>query len=347
MNIVQVDPSSDPRWQRLVERNRSSVFHSPAWFQVLRDTYDLTPRALLLLDADGQPRAGLPFCRLRDCLGERIISLPFSDFCDPLVTDSEAWRALSDQLLEEGCPVTLRVLWNDLPRDDPRFVVLKRAAWHGVNLTPDSACLWAALHDTARRAVQKAVRSGVEVRVAASLADLRAFHALHVRLRKTKYRLLAQPLRFFESIWRRFIEPGQGALLLACLDGELIGGVLFLEWEDTLYYKFNASSPTSLAVRPNDLLTWEGMLYGKARGLRCLDLGLSDTQQDGLIRYKRKFATNEQTITFLASQPVEAWDARGSEVRALLGPLTALLTDPAVPDHVTEKAGTLLYRLFA
>src|SRR5258707_14891482 len=115
MNIVRVDPRTDPVWQLLVDRTPSSVFHSPAWIQVLTDTYGWEASAYVVLDDGGEPCAGIPFCRIADILGERIVALPFSDYCDPLVDNPDTLRCLIDQLLPEHCPITVRCLRNDLP----------------------------------------------------------------------------------------------------------------------------------------------------------------------------------------------------------------------------------------
>ncbi len=48
--------------------------------QVLSDTYGWEPSAHIVLDEHGQPQAGLPFFRISDMLGERIVTLPFSDY---------------------------------------------------------------------------------------------------------------------------------------------------------------------------------------------------------------------------------------------------------------------------
>ena len=347
MSLICVNPLDDPRWQRLVDRHASSVFHTTAWLSVLVETYGFEAGALVLIGDDGEPRAGLPFCRVDDLLGERLAALPFSDYCDPLVSTREDWDTLSSMMLARGCPVTLRPLHNQIPCADDRFARPKQARWHGIDLRPDLDAHWSRLDGSAKRAVQKAEREGVVVRAAGEPGELRAFFDLHLGVRKRKYRLLAQPYRFFERIWEAFVAPGRGALLLAEHEEHVIGGVLYLEWKDTLYYKFNASAPLDLGHRPNDLLMWAGIKHGKARGLDFMDLGLSDWDQAGLIRYKRKFATEEKTISFLRHVP-DGWQApAGGQLGLLLGQLTDLLTDPDVPDRVTDRAGDILYQLFA
>ncbi len=154
------------------------------------------------------------------------------------------------------------------------------------------------MHDSTHRAIRKSERAGLTVRVSRSEQDLRTFFEMHLKVRKYKYGLLAQPYSFFQNIWRHFVDVQHGFLLLAIHEDKIVAGDFFLDWKDTLYYKFNASVPGDLPYRPNDLLIWEGVRHAKERGFTYLDFGLSDIDQEGLIRYKRKFGTEEKTISF-------------------------------------------------
>ena len=347
MNVLCVDPRTDPLWRNLVDQVPSSVFHSPSWMQVLTDTYGWAISAYVLLDDRGEPKAGIPYCRITDMLGDRIVALPFSDYCDPLVNDAECWRSLIDRLVPEQRPINVRCLHNDVPLGDERFALVKQAKWHRLDLRPELDALWGAMHDSTHRAIRKSQRESLEVRVAKSEQELRTFFEMHLKVRKYKYGLLAQPYSFFQNIWRHFVDRQQGFLLLAISEDKIVAGDFFIEWKDTLYYKFNASLPGDLSHRPNDLLIWEGIQHGKNRGRAYLDFGLSDIDQEGLVRYKRKFGTEEKTISFLRHEPNGGPTPAEKEMRALLGKLTNRFTNQLVPDSVTEQAGEDLYRLFS
>ncbi|MCK5565187.1 MAG: hypothetical protein KAJ07_08060, partial [Planctomycetes bacterium] len=86
--------------------------------------------------------------------------------------------------------------------------------------------------------------------------------------------------------------------------------------------------------------------HGKAQGYDYLDFGLSDWDQEGLVRYKRKFASEEKTIFFLRYLPDGVPAEQEKQLRSLFSQLTDLFTDETVPDDVTEKAGNVLYRFF-
>ncbi|GJQ59814.1 MAG: GNAT family N-acetyltransferase [Candidatus Scalindua sp. AMX11] len=346
MKTIEVNPLTSSLWMQLIDECQSDVFHSPRWLEVLVTTYNFTARAILLVNEENRPLAGIPYIKINDMFSPRIVSLPFSDYCDPIVKDMSQWTTLTNILISEKSPLTVRCLHTTVPLEDSRFELINRANWHGLDLTEDLETIFNNIHSSSRRAIRKAKKDGVSVRIASEESDLRAFFELHLKIRKDKYRLLAQSFCFLENIWRNFIVPGQGALMLTELENKIIGGVFYLKWKDRLYYKFNASLSDTQSMRPNDLLMWEGIKYAKEMGLNFLDLGLSDSGQDGLIRYKQKYATDQKTISFLRLTPEGGVSKRDTQIRNLLPQLTDLFTDESVPNEITEKAGNLLYRYF-
>lgn len=343
---VTIDPVVDERWADLAAHHGGDVFHAPAWLRVLQRTYDLPIRANVVVDAAGTAEAGWVYSPVTDMMDRRVVSLPFSDFCDPLVQTRAEWAAVSDGVITPGSRVQLKSLHCPVPLDDPRLETVGRARWHAVDLARDVDEMWEAISPSARRSIRKARKEGVHLRVGESREDMRAFFDMHLRVRKYKYGLLAQPWTFFEAIWDELLAAGTGAVVLAYRGSDLLGGVVFLEWNGTLYYKFNASVAEQQGLRPNDLVIWHAIELGAERGLDRLDFGLSDWDQEGLLRFKRKYATEEKTIHTLRSQPLDGPSDQETAYRRLLPELTALFTDPGVPDAVTEAAGGLLYRYF-
>ncbi len=335
-----VDPRCDERWSDLADR-RGSLFHSRPWMEALGDTYGFTPEALVMGDS------GMAYCELDDVVGHRIVSLPFSDCCDPLIATVEEWAALVDPLVARGVPVLLRCRTDRIAEADPRFRVVKRARWHVLDVDRSTDALWHAMNPSARRATRRARAAGVEIRRLEGDVGIAAFHELHVALRKTKYRMLAQPRSFFAALMDRFGAGDNWFALGAYAGDALLAATLYLRCGDVLYYKFNSSSETGLTLRPNNVLLWEGALLAQSHGCRSLDLGPSDDDQPGLIRFKRNHGAVESEVRFLRHDPPGFDDCRGTEVKAALGRLTRTLTDPGVPDATTASWGDVLYRYFA
>src|SRR5215831_18105595 len=86
IECYQLDPTKDVRWANFVERHpRASVFHSVGWIESLRKTYGYEPVVFTTSPPDQELENGVLFCRVRSLLtGRRLVSLPFSDHCEPL-----------------------------------------------------------------------------------------------------------------------------------------------------------------------------------------------------------------------------------------------------------------------
>jgi CelD/BcsL family acetyltransferase involved in cellulose biosynthesis len=349
--VVEADPVTDPLWRALATAPGVGLFTSPPWLAAVCGTYGFTAEARIALDATGDPVGGLAWVPVDDPRGLRLLSLPFCDRADPPVPDTATLDLLVEAAGIGDAPFMLRCLDDSPAATGAGLRVTGEAAWHGTPLrgadrvprTVDE--LHRLIHSQSRRNVAAAERAGVRVEIRDDLEGVRLMHGLHVRLRKGKYGLLAQPQEFFERIWQEFSPDGRCVTLLASLHGEVVAAALFLEWNGALYYKFGASVPDRLGARPNDAIYWTGIGLGLDRGLDLVDWGLSDLDQPGLVRFKRKWATDERRLLTLRSGTPRPRPGSQEFGDALNG-LTALLTDPAVPDDITQRAGALLYRYF-
>src|SRR5579862_10013154 len=90
-SCYQLDPIKDSRWADLVRRHpKASVFHTVGWLKALRCTYGYEPVVFTTSSPVGELKNGLVFCRINSWLtGSRLVSLPFSDHCEPLCDSQE------------------------------------------------------------------------------------------------------------------------------------------------------------------------------------------------------------------------------------------------------------------
>ena len=102
---------------RLERHAMASLFSSPEWIQAIEATYGFELQASVLR-RNGETSAAVLFGEVDDIRGRRVISLPFSDYVDPLVDDAASWQRLVAPLLERGAPLRLRVLRSSLPVAD-------------------------------------------------------------------------------------------------------------------------------------------------------------------------------------------------------------------------------------
>jgi CelD/BcsL family acetyltransferase involved in cellulose biosynthesis len=343
-SVVAVDPRSDPRWRDLTAGPGGSLFTSPPWLTTFGEAYGFEPSGRVLVDPAGTAVAGFAWTDVDDLRGARRLALPFSDRADPVVADSGAWAAVSGDALAEDLPFQLRCLDTSPAAEDPRLTVTDEAAWHETDLQRSLDELHSALRPPTRRNISRAERAGVQVELSSDVDAVVEYHALHVLLRRSKYRLLAQSRDFFEQLHKAF-SPSDGIrTALATVGGRPVAGAVYLVWQDTVYYKFGASLAEYLPLRPNDAIHWAVITWAHARGLRALDWGLSDLDQPGLCAYKRNWASTEGRIRTLRVPTIPSRER--ADVRDTLRSLTELLTDPSVPPAITDRAGAVLYRFF-
>lgn len=316
----------------------STLFDTDPWRAALEMTFGVEIQTFV---PPSEPCGRARYCFISDIRGSRIVCLPFSDFTAPRLSES-GWSEFLTHLRSFGVPVTVRPFRAEAIGDDHGYERIEEHIWHGIDLTQGFDEFWAGLKSRVRTVVRRKERFGVSVRWTNSLDDLEIFHAMHVDLRKSKYRLLAQPFDLFANL--REVFDDSMALVLAEIDGEPVAGMVMIEAGDTWTYKYGASYPT--AYGPNAALLVEACQEGIRRGLDVLDLGRSDLSQPGLVRFKQQFSSEERPLATLRWSPDVPVPRSVVDANRSLTALTETLTDPGVPNHVAAGAGSILYQYF-
>ena len=343
--ITFIDPRESPEWGAFAaERPGASVFHSTAWSHVLTDSYRYRP-SYLIARQEGEVIGGVPLMVVKSLLTtKRLVSLPFSDMCAPLLPEGELADEMLLALREEADWSGAKGLelrgGTEFGLEAIGFANGTSFLNHVIDLDDE---MEGRLHSSAKRAIRKAEKEGVTVRAGESLADTRAFYELMVLTRR-KHGLLPQPWRFFQNIHRHFLEDGSGRLLLAEKDGRVIAGDLLLGFRDQLVYKFNASDPAHLQLRPNNLLLWHAMQFGLANGYKMLDLGRCDEDNEGLRRFKLLWGSREDRVAYYYYPGA----ARGRKVILAVQPARSALSlfVKYAPAFALEGMGAALYANF-
>ncbi len=344
MTIDRVDPLQDPRWSDLIDRSpASSVFHSPSWLKALQRTYGYEPMALT--DArPGEPiRNALLCCRVTSWMtGRRLVSLPFSDHCEPLVESPDALTALLGSvkaLVGSGCRyVELR------PRDtrlsDGSFDVAAEFWLHVLDLRRDLGAILDGFHPSqTRRAIRRAERRGVRCEVGRSLDLLRDFYALHVMTRR-RHGAPIQPFLWFRNLAACFGDDL--TVYVARHGGRGLGAILTLRQKNTLVYKYGGSNSSFRTYGAMPLLFWRAVQDAHARGLEQLDLGRSDVESIGLAGFKDRLGARRTPLRYYRC---------GSALSAVVGrKLATRLAKRAcsfAPSALHVSVSGRLYRHFA
>jgi CelD/BcsL family acetyltransferase involved in cellulose biosynthesis len=284
----------------------ATIFHHPRWLELLASTYGYRPMILTVRGARDSIVAGLPLLDVRSWLtGRRLISLPFTDYCPPLVRDAsdlaELASALSAWHRSTGQP-GLEIRGAMPPTDG--FHSKPVAVRHLLKLDPDADKVSSRFRKSAKGKVHQAQRAGVEVTLSRSRDGLSDFYRLQCMTRR-RLGVPVQPQRFFAQLWRRIIEPELGFLLLAHQAGQPIAGALFLSWNGNLIDKYAASDPRHLHVRANNLICAVAIEWACRNGHRTLDFGKSDFEHEGLRSFKSSWGAVELPLeySYLGTEP--------------------------------------------
>jgi lipid II:glycine glycyltransferase (peptidoglycan interpeptide bridge formation enzyme) len=334
-NVVVIDPRKDPRWDEFVNRHEyGTIFHLSAWCNVLKTTFGYNPCYLVIENNQKEIQAGLPVMLIKSWItGRRLISLPRTSYCDPLVKNTEEMSTLIAALHDlssrkKAAYFELKPQYNSEPLS---AFDLKHYCYflnQVLILEDDPQKLWRKFHRTCvQQRITKAEKQDVVVRFGKTEEDLKLFYNLH---RKTTddHSVPPRPYSFFEAMWRVLFPQNLLMLAIAEVNGHAAVAGLFLQYKNILYYEFVGIDHAYTDKSPAHLLLWETLKVACANGMKYLDFGLTPVNNKGLITYKKRWGAQEKPLYYFYYP-----DIKGYKVKAI----------NAVPDN--DSAPTFLHRL--
>jgi CelD/BcsL family acetyltransferase involved in cellulose biosynthesis len=302
LDVEIVDPLVDPRWESEIGTHPDSgPFHSKEWARVLVSTYGHRP-VYLRFSRGGKPVALLPLMEVSSWLtGRRGVSLPFSDACRPLIFGDCRPCEIFEEL--EKLRASRRWRHVELRGDGvaPKTATPSVSYFgHTLDLRPGAEAVFGSFDASVRRAVRKARRHGVIVKIDRSPAGIREYYRLHELTRK-RHGLPPQSPAFFENLHASMIDSGLGFVALAKLESRVFAGAVYLRFGKNAVYKFGASEDASRKLRANNLVMWEAIRALANDGAESLDFGRTTLTNEGLRRFKKSWGTSEKTISYIRS----------------------------------------------
>lgn len=278
------DPSA---WDEFVLRARDgTVAHRWAWLDVVSGAYGhrVVPLAGV---RDGALVGVLPLVHMRSRLfGHHLVSMPFLDTGGLCTDHDEAVdAALSSAAanLAADCGARLE-LRHACDRPIP-FVPSLHKVTLVVDLSGGEDALWKRIDGNRRTQVRKARKAGLTASVNGGEALSALCQILAVNLRD-----LGSPLHrrgFFRRIMAAF---GEDARIVLVHDGDRpVGAGLLLIHGDWIGMPWSGSLRACSSRAPSQLVYWQSLSYGIARGCRTFDYGRS-TPDSGTYQYKRQWA---------------------------------------------------------
>ncbi len=290
----------------------------------------------------GQPLAnGLVLCRVSSWItGNRLVSLPFSDHCEPLLADASELCDFVASLREECARwragyFELRLLPGHEISD--RILVRSQTYYlHTLDLIPPLEEVFGRLHkDSIQRRIRRAGRElSCEVGRSGELVD--EFYRLLMMTRR-RHHVPPQPRAWFRNLVECMGPNLQ--ISVAQKNGVSIAAMLTLRHGSTVVYKYGASDQNFHYLGGVPYLFWNLVKASKESGVTEIDLGRSDLNNHGLIRFKDRFGTTRKLMTYFRHPQAEERPAMPNWIPRSLGRVLSLL-----PTAVMPAVGRVIYR---
>lgn len=299
MNISFLDPTKTENWDELILSFPSySFFHSSDWAKVLKETYNFKPHYLMVTESRNA-KAVLPLMEVDSFFtGKRAISLPFSDFCEPLVSSGINLKRIRHKVIdyskEKGFN-SLELRDSEVHLDNS--IITPAGYQHILDLSLSEERLFKSLSDNTRRNIRKAVRNQVSFEINNSPSALEDFYIMNCYTRR-KHGLPPQPIKFFRNLYDFVLTKNKGFICISKYNGKSIASAVFLLIGQKALFKYGASLIEYQNLRPNNLLMWESIKCIKDKGFTELNFGRTEIENIGLRRFKLGWGTEEKILNY-------------------------------------------------
>jgi hypothetical protein len=291
-------------WNAFIDRHPdANLYHTLNWRDLVAEVFGHRPFYLILGEGE-DVRGVLPMFEARfPVLGSKMISLPYDiGSGGALVRDDEAERALAARAIEiarkrsvnfvqlrYGGPRPALEGFEGLARSEPVII-------SDVELD-DRDQVWARITKDHQKSIKKAEKRDVEIREAESFDDYLAFYRIYLEVFRA-FGTPPYPKRYFRALWDRLRPSGGIRLLLAEVEGRIVGGLQLFCFNRELVSKFAACLPQAVPLRAYAALYWRAMELGLDEGYAHLSWGTSSRQQQGLIEFKERWGAKSRPAVF-------------------------------------------------
>jgi len=347
MPLDRIDPLRDARWDEFVRAHpRASLFHSPEWLRTLSRTYGYQPLVLTTTSPGQSLQNGVVFCEVKSwATGRRLVSLPFSDYCEPLVHEDGEAALLSLAIEQESRFGKWRYI--ELRRLHSGAITSSQSqsstvyTLHRLDLSPGLEEIFQNFHKSStQRKVRRAEREKLDYREG-GMEYFEDFYRLFTITRK-RHRRPPQPRIWFQNLMQNFGDALK--IRVAHKDNRVVAAIMTIRYKNTMVYKYGGSNPEFNSLGSMHLLFWKSIQEAKALGLQCFDFGRTETDQPGLITFKRRWGTRESVLRYsrfgTAATTVHSFEPSTENWKSA----AASAVFAHLPVRVLPVAGRLLYK---
>jgi len=340
-DLYSLDPLEDPRWVRFLESSsKASIFHRAGWLEALRRTYGYTPVVFTTSPPQRELRDGFLFCEISTWLsGRRLVSVPFSDHLDPL-TDGDSMQDVFSFLRSKvDTKVCHYIEVRPTYQTDLSSIGLQKSATfysHKINLDRSLEGIYKSFHkDCVQRAIRRAARRKLTYTEGSSEELIEQFHGLLLLTHK-RHGLPPQPISWFYNLSQCLGDKFKVRVVSS--DNVPVASIITLTDKRSMVYKYGCSDAKYRSLGGVTLLLWQAIQEAHNAELDEFDMGRTDCDNVGLIRFKERWGATRSTLEYWAYPAKLRLDPNHRFVKAARKVVSIL------PPVVLIPAGKLLYR---
>ena len=335
VEIMLCGPQERDLWDAYVHHApRATMCHQFAWRPIIQQAYGHRTFYLMARSED-QVRGVLPLVLVkRPLFGRSLTSMPFLDYGGICADDEAVAKRLMDYAvrLRQEHHIDSVELRQCEPPAQTGTVRLDKVSMI-LDLSSGAKAVWRSLPAKVRNQVRKAKKSGLTASAGGCELLDEFYDVFAVNMRD-----LGSPVHdraFFSTMLAEF---GSHAKLVVARDGRrAVGGLVCLFFKDTVLVPWASSLREYFPKCPNNLLYWEAIQFGCARGCTRFDFGRSSIGS-GTYDFKEQWGAKprqlywhvlskngRQSTTLSAANPkyrlaLEVWRRLPLTLTKVLGP---------------------------
>lgn len=299
LQLEIINPLSYKGWDELLMSSEGySIFHSQAWARVLHDSYQYHPLYFTIIDK-GKLSALVPVMEVKSALtGRRGVSLPFTDYCQPIVSDETQFREILNYINQYGKEAG----WKFFELRGGNGLQLNAASssyyyTHTLELGEGEEEVFLKFRDSTKRNIKKAIKNKVQAAVHRSPESVQEYYQLHCLTRR-RQGLPPQPFYFFKNIYEHIISKNLGFVVLATHQEKNVGGAVYFHFGKKVIYKFGASDIAHQHLRANNLVMHHAIQWSIQNSYQQFCFGRTEPSHQGLIRFKEGWGTQGHQLNY-------------------------------------------------
>lgn len=273
-----------------------SFFHTQEWIDLISRSYNYKNISIVNNEADSAFEY-FPLMEINSFItGKRAVSLPFSDYCEPLFNDQSSFDKHFNKLIVKGRESGWKYLEikggeKFLSQHEPATIDFG----HLLQLVSDEQKLFSQFSSNTKRNIKKALSEELTIEISSSEKSVIDYYNLNCITRK-RHGLPPQPFLFFKYLFDKIISKGKGTICLAAQNGQIIAGAVYLHFGKKVLYKYGASDLTFQNLRANNLVMWEAIRHYAKLGFQDFYFGKTEPENEGLRRFKIGWNTKEYEL---------------------------------------------------